>query len=153
MLSWNRYFFNLVEAIALKSKDESSKIGAVIVGPDKEIRATGYNGFPRGVKDTVRERHERPLKYKYTEHAERNAIYNAARHGASVNGCTLYCHWPPCSDCARAIVQAGIKRVYTIYSFKDCPERWHEDMKISKEILKEGKVIIRSIGKGKYEEV
>lgn len=110
-IDWNKYFLNLAANVALKSKDESSKIGVVIVGPGHEIRSTGYNGFPRGMNDDDPAKQARPMKYKYFEHAERNAIYNAARFGAPVEGCTMYCLWPPCSDCARAIIQAGIVKL------------------------------------------
>lgn len=95
------------------SKDTSTKTGAIVIGPDKEIRATGYNGFVRGVDDDKADRYERPIKYDFFEHAERNAIYNACLTGTSLKGCTMYASHPPCVDCARAIIQAGIKRVYT----------------------------------------
>ena len=81
---WDIRFMNLAKMIATWSKDTSTKVGCVIIGPDKEIRSTGYNGFPRGVDDTIAKRKERPAKYKFTEHAERNAIYNASLFGASV---------------------------------------------------------------------
>jgi len=135
VLTWDDYFLLLADAVAARSKDRSSQLGAVVVGPDREIRATGYNGFPRGYDDQADANHARPAKYRLTEHAERNAIYNAARHGASLQGCVLYCEWPPCSDCARAIVQAGIVEVVTRYAGEDCPERWHEDMAVAAEIL------------------
>jgi dCMP deaminase len=83
----------------------------VIAGPAHEIRSTGYNSLPRGIRDDVPERLERPTKYLWMEHAERNAIYNAARCGTPLEGCTLYVEIMPCMDCARAIVQAGIREV------------------------------------------
>ena len=134
-MKWDDYFLNIAKAVSLKSKDESSKIGAIIVGPDHEIRSTGYNGFPRGFDDSDPVKQERPLKYKYFEHAERNAIFNAARYGASTKGCTLYCEWPPCTDCARAIIQAGIVRIRLSKAVSDCPERWQEDMSIAQGML------------------
>lgn len=134
-MEWSEYFLNMCEAVSLKSKDQSSKIGAIIVGPGNEIRSTGYNGFPRGFQDNDPTKQERPIKYKYMEHAERNAIYNAARFGASTEGCTLYCKWPPCSDCARAIVQAGITKLVLAHGIDSIPERWHEDMLIAADIL------------------
>ena len=75
---WNSRFMDLARLVAGWSKDTSTKVGCVIIGPDKEIRSTGYNGFPRGVDDTIPAGHERPAKYDFTEHAERNAIYNAS---------------------------------------------------------------------------
>src|SRR3954465_12147778 len=78
---WDGRFMRMAGEIAGWSKDLSRKVGCVIVGPKNEIRAAGYNGFPRNTNDTRAYRHERPMKYKWTEHAERNAIYNAARVG------------------------------------------------------------------------
>ena len=136
--------------MSLKSKDKSNKIGAVIVGPGREIRSTGYNGFPRGMNDDDSAKQERPLKYKYFEHAERNAIYNAARFGAPVEACTMYCPWPPCPDCARAIIQSGIKKLVVTHPVSECPERWHYDMYIALGILNECGVefdVFRVLGK------
>lgn len=107
-----RKFLGIAHAVAQLSKDRNTKVGAVAIGPAGEIRAMGYNGFPRGFDDDLDERHERPAKYIWTEHAERNLIYNAARVGTPLEGCILvvtplFC----CIDCARAIVQAGFKAV------------------------------------------
>lgn len=110
-MSWDNYFLEGCNWVSSKSKDRSTKVGAIIVGPDHEIRSTGCNGFPRGIDDDVEERHNRPLKYDWTEHAERNAIYNAARMGTPLKGCILYCTHEPCVDCSRAIVQSGITKV------------------------------------------
>ena len=110
-MDWDEYYFNLIEAILQKSKDPHTKVGCLVVGPDHEIRTTGYNSFVRGLDDNVPERHERPEKYKWIEHAERNAFYNAARVGTPLLGCTLYVIWIPCIDCARGVVQCGIKNV------------------------------------------
>jgi dCMP deaminase len=87
-------------------------VGAIILGSQSEPLSWGYNGFPRGADDDKAERHERPLKYTWTEHAERNAIYNAARVGARLLGSSMYVTMAPCVDCARAIIQAGIKKLY-----------------------------------------
>ena len=89
-MRWVEYFQNLAHNVKLKSKDERTQVGAVIVGKDKEIVSTGYNSFPRGIKDDKKKRQERPEKYFWFEHAERNAIYNAARIGVSTKGCTMY---------------------------------------------------------------
>jgi len=110
---WNKRFMELAFLVASWSKDPSTKTGAVVVGPDKEIRATGYNGPVRGVNDDVAERLERPTKYDFFEHAERNALYNACLTGVSLKGCVMYATHAPCVDCARAIIQAGIKTVVT----------------------------------------
>ncbi len=110
---WNKRFMDVADLVATWSKDTSSKIGAVVVGEDKEIRATGYNGIVRGVDDDTPERMERPIKYDFFEHAERNAVYNACLTGTSLKGCTIYVTTMPCPDCARAIIQSGIKCVIT----------------------------------------
>lgn len=94
-------------------KDRSTKIGAIIIGEGEIRLSTGWNGFPRGINDDVEERHARPAKYAWTEHAERNAIYNAARAGISLLGGRLYVtELAPCVDCARAIIQSGIKEIF-----------------------------------------
>lgn len=110
--SWDFKLLSLAELVASWSKDRSTKVGAVIVDSQNRILSTGYNGFPIGVDDEVEERHERPMKYFYTEHAERNAIYAAAKNGVSLEGATMYLLWRyPCADCARAIIQSGIKNI------------------------------------------
>jgi dCMP deaminase len=112
-MNWKEYFRNIAHQVKLKSKDKYTQIGAVIVGDDNEIVSTGYNSFPRGIDDTIDERQERPEKYYWFEHAERNAIYNAARIGAVTKGCVIYLTCgTPCSDCARGIINAGIRKVY-----------------------------------------
>ncbi|HOK47322.1 MAG TPA: dCMP deaminase family protein [Bryobacteraceae bacterium] len=109
--SWDAYYLEICRVVACRSKDPNTQVGCVIVGPHHEIRSTGYNSFPRGIRDNVPERFERPTKYLWIEHAERNAICNAARAGTSTEGCTLYVEIMPCMDCARAIVHAGITEV------------------------------------------
>jgi dCMP deaminase len=108
---WDRYYLEICKVVAARSKDPNTQIGCVIVGPAHEIRSTGYNSFPRGIRDDVPERLERPAKYLWIEHAERNAICNAARAGTATEHCTLYVEIMPCMDCARAVVQAGIGTV------------------------------------------
>ena len=136
---WIDRLLLLCEHISTWSKDNSSKIGAVIVDEDRTVIATGYNGMPRGVNDTVESRHQRPEKYKWYEHAERNAIYNAARVGVATKGCIIVIPWFPCCDCARAIVQSGI--VHLVAFEPDYNHAtWGQDFGISREILAEGGV-------------
>ena len=112
-MRWVQYFRELAHTVKKKSKVENTQIGAVIVGKDKEIVSTGYNSFPRGIRDDVKERQQRPEKYFWFEHAERNAIYNAARIGVSTKGTTMYLSCGvPCADCARGIINAGIVRIF-----------------------------------------
>ena len=138
-MNWTEYFLNIAETIKLKSKDKSTQIGAVIVGNDNEILSTGYNSFPRGMYDNIQERQERPEKYFWFEHAERNAIYNAARIGVSLKNSTIYLtSGIPCVDCARGIVNSGIKIVWCkeICTTKN-NEKWIEHQKISLEMFEE----------------
>lgn len=110
-VDWDCYFISEAYLAAIKSKDPSTQVGAVIVGPDREIRSKGYNGPCRGEDDDNPALYVRPLKYAVCEHAERNAVFNAARIGVSTKGCTIYVTFHPCADCARAIVQSGIAEV------------------------------------------
>jgi dCMP deaminase len=101
---------DLAVEYSLKSTDRSRKVGAIIVDASGRLISYGWNGFPSGVADQEC-RHERPAKYFWTEHAERNAIYLAAKNGVPLKGCTMYVPWFPCMDCARGIVQSGISRL------------------------------------------
>jgi dCMP deaminase len=112
-MNWVNYYRQLANTVKLKSKDKYTQIGAIIVGEDGEIVSTGYNSFPRGLDDDVDSRQERPEKYYWFEHAERNAIYNAARIGVSTKGTTMYLSCGlPCADCARGIINSGIRRIF-----------------------------------------
>lgn len=138
---WDRRFLGLANMFGTWSKDRSAGTGCVIVGPDRLLRASGYNGFVRGIDDEVSERHERPAKYSWTEHAERNAIYNAARLGISLDGCTVYVNWFPCIDCARAIVQSGIIRLVGLQP-DHSDNRWGSEFKFASEMLQESGIEI-----------
>lgn len=136
-MNWTEYFLGIAEQVKLKSKDKYTKIGAIIVGEDNEVLSTGYNSFPRGLTDNVDSRQERPEKYFWFEHAERNAIYNATRVGTPLKNSTIYLtSGLPCMDCARGIVNSGIKKVYCK---EECTtnnkEKWEESQKRSRELL------------------
>ena len=142
---WNYRYMEIAMHISTWSKDPSTKVGCVVVGPDKEIRSQGYNGFPRGVDDTKEYRQIRPTKYAFYEHSERNAVYNACSFGASLKGCTMYVTMPPCADCARAIIQSGIKKVYFMKRPEtdnkvDSPNNWRETVKDSFDMFDEAGV-------------
>lgn len=140
---WHNRFMEVAELVSTWSKDNSTKTGAIVVGPDREIRATGYNGFVRGVDDNKPERLERPTKYDFFEHAERNAIYNACLTGTSLKGCVMYATHAPCTDCARAIIQSGIKIVVTheIIIDKNTPNNtWRDKLIFSREMFEEAGV-------------
>ena len=138
---WDARFMDLALLVAGWSEDRSRQTACVLVGPGHEVLAVGYNGFPRGVQD-LDGRHERPLKYKWIEHAERNAVYNAARIGVPLVGATAYLPWFPCCDCARALVQAGVRELVAVEpDWND--ERWAEDFRIVPQLLEEGRVNLR----------
>lgn len=108
--SWDEFFMRHVYLVGSKSKDQSTQIGAILVR-DGTLISEGYNGICRKVKDEVVERNERPEKYHWFEHGERNSIYNAARNGIKTLDATMYTNYPPCTDCARSVIQAGIKEI------------------------------------------
>lgn len=143
---WAERFLELTDHVASWSEDRDFQVGAVIVGQAHEIRATGYNGLPRGVSASDDSRLDRPSgeKFFWVEHAERNAIYNAARIGTAIEACTIYVNRFPCADCARAIVQSGIARVV-------CPPRPVNDgaldhsFAVSEVILREAGVTLTTM--------
>jgi dCMP deaminase len=140
---WDRRYLELSRVVSTWSKDPSKKIGALIVGDKGQIISQGYNGFPRGIEDSQERYNDRPTKYKYVVHAEANAIYNAIHNGASVQGCTIYVTGlPVCHDCAKAIIQTGIKTVVM-----DClPEgNWKESGELSLEMFEEAGILVKHI--------
>jgi dCMP deaminase len=139
-IHWHEYFLGMAEYVSTKSKD-TTKMGCVIVGPNHEIRTTGYNGFCRGIDDSVELRHDRPEKYYWAEHAERNAIYNAARNGIPLEGTTAYisANVPPCADCTRALIQSGIVQIITRPMTNDNP-KWQDSFKRSREMIAEARI-------------
>jgi dCMP deaminase len=140
-MSWDARWLSQAEHSASWSKDRSRHVGAVIVRGDIDI-SKGWNGFPRKINDEVDERHERPLKYLWTEHAERNAIYNAAKHGFATDGCRIYQTLYPCAHCARAIIQSGIIEVITTEPDWNDPT-YAEEFKVTKQMLAEASVSVR----------
>jgi dCMP deaminase len=144
MGNWDNKFIELSNLVASWSKDTNTKVGAVIVDEDNIVLSMGYNGFPRGCDDSIECRYEKPHKYLYTEHAERNALYHAARHGVSLKGCSIYVTMFCCSDCARGIIQSGIKRVVAPTPDVD-HEKWGEHFKAAIRMLEEAKVEISLI--------
>ncbi len=135
-MTWDTRWLELAALVSTWSKDRSTKVGAVIVDDRNVLVSIGWNGFPRGLDDDVDDRHERPAKYKWTEHAERNAIYNAAANGFALRGCTMYLPWYPCADCGRAIVQSGIARL--VCNEPDwADDRWAADFAVVREMFAE----------------
>jgi len=112
-MSWTKRWLDACRMHASWSKDPRRGVGAVIVN-DRQVQvAGGWNGLPRGVDD-LPDRYHPEMKDKWCEHAERNAIYNAAAEGHATRDCTIYSDYFPCSDCARGIIQSGITRIVTI---------------------------------------
>lgn len=116
--SWDELFMRHAYLIASKSKDGRTKIGAILVR-DKHVISEGYNGFPMGVDDCKCERHERPEKYFWFEHAERNSIFVCARFGIATKGAVMFTQGIPCADCTRATIQAGISEVVVHKQWQD----------------------------------
>lgn len=143
-ISWDDYFMTMVYLVAMRSKDESTHIGAVIVGPNNEIRATGYNSFPRGIDDTVPERQERPEKYFWFAHGEINAVVQAAMVGIPIGGCKIYTNCMPCTGCAKYLINAGIKEVIVDEAWDaNNAEKWIDEARRSREMFNESKVKVR----------
>ena len=153
-LRWDKHFLQLALDHARMSKDPSTKVGAVIVGPDLEIRSVGFNGFPRGIEDTTRRLANREEKLKLMVHGEMNAVLAAARVGIPLKGCVMYVAatnalgevWGgnPCTRCSVEIIQAGIVRIIS-WPFKTVPSHWQEDLMFARNILLEAGVDITEI--------
>lgn len=132
-LDWNAYFMTVAKASSLRSKDPNTQVGAIVVNELKQIVATGYNGFPRGISDDDfpwdREaEHMSDTKYAYVAHAELNAIVAARR---DLTNCDLYVTLFPCNECAKIVIQSGIKNVYFLENKYDDSEM----IKASKRLL------------------
>jgi dCMP deaminase len=122
MTDWHKRFLDLCEHIATWSKDPSTNLGSVIVDDKKRIVSVGYNGFPRGVDDRDDRYNDRPTKYLFVAHAERNALDNAPM---MVDNCTLYVTLLPCNECAKSIIQKGITTVVTYRPTREDVFNWN----------------------------
>ena len=114
-MNWNEYFINLAKNIALKSKDPSSKVGCIIVDKNNRVISQGYNGFVSKCDESLMS-FDRPIKYNLVIHAEMNALANAGR---KISGCTAYLNYSPCENCAKTLLQFGIKRFVIRGEVKD----------------------------------
>ncbi len=124
-LSWDDYFMGVALLAAQRSKDPNTQVGACIVDSEKRILSTGYNGFPLGCSDDEfpwgRDKNSGETKYPFVVHAELNAILNS--QGKNLTGAKLYVALFPCNECAKAIIQSGIKEVvYLSDKYRDTPE-------------------------------
>jgi len=125
--------------ISAQSKDPSSKVGVVIADDAGNVLSEDYNHFPPGIDDNMEirpERWERPLKYDYIGHGERNAIFEAAKKGVALDGSRIVLNWYPCINCAQAIISTGIKELVAVTpDFEH--ERWGKDFQFVDALLKE----------------
>ena len=141
-ISWDSYFMGLAHLSALRSKDPSTQVGAAIVNVKNKIVGIGYNGFPSGLNDDEYPWHREgsfvDTKYAYVVHAELNAILNAT---SSLEGCSIYVSLFPCNECAKAIVQAGIKTVV----YEDDKYADTDAVIVSKRILSGAGVSLRQL--------
>ena len=133
VLTWDEYFMGLAHLSAIRSKDPSTQVGAVIVSKDHRVVGLGYNGFPNGCSDDEfpwdREGEFAQTKYPFVVHAELNAILNS---NSDLRGCSIYVSLFPCNECAKAIIQSGISRiVYESDKYADT-----DGTKASKRMLK-----------------
>jgi dCMP deaminase len=135
MADWHNRFLDLADHIGQWSKDPSTKVGAVIVRPDRTIISVGYNGFPRNVGDDLHRYEKKEIKYQMVVHAEINAILTA---GQSLQHCTLYVSpLHPCPQCAAAIIQSGIWRVVSRQSNR---EDWKERFEVTCQMFNEARI-------------
>ena len=134
---WDDRFIGLARHIATWSRDPSTKVGCVIVSPDHNGRALGYNGFPRGIADNER-LSDRSVKQLLVVHAEANAISAAARAGTPLHGCTAYVTAPPCSQCAALLIQVGIVRI--VYAAVEMRPEWAKSLEAAKSMCEEAGV-------------
>ena len=122
---WDKRFLRIAEEVRLWSKDPGTKVGCVLVS-ERRILSTGYNGFPQTISDDLDRYIDRDFKLSITVRAEKNAILNAAKNGTKVQGSTLYVTFPPCSQCASAIIQAGVAQI-VCPDPASAPERWRSN--------------------------
>lgn len=142
---WDLRFMEMAREVSQWSKDPSKQIGCVAVGDNHQVLSTGYNGFPRGISDDEERYEDREVKYKYVVHAEKNCIYNACLNGISLAGAKLYAYGLPiCSECAKGIIQVGIKEVIIDEGSFIIP-KWNESFEFTKHLFEEADVIIKYV--------
>lgn len=143
---WNERYMAMAKEVAQWSKDPNTKVGAVAVGDKGQILSQGYNGFPRGILDTSDRLNDRETKYKYVVHAEMNVIYNATYSGVSLDGAKLYVYGlPVCSECAKGIIQVGIKEVYVAQDCIDLRPHWFESFQQTLDMFSEAGISVFAV--------
>lgn len=152
---WDQYWLEDALHVARKSKDPSTRVGAVIVSHDNVKVSEGYNGFPRGIADTPERLNDRDMKLKLVVHGEVNAVLNAVRVGISLRYTTLYCVaydavtgsvWggAPCTRCTVECIQAGIIE-FVSPPIRTAPSRWHGDCQFAAGLLSEAGLLYREV--------
>jgi dCMP deaminase len=149
---WDRHFLELALTHARMSKDPNTRVGAIIVGPDREVRSAGFNGFPRGIADDHRLL-KREVKLGLIVHAEMNAVLAAARIGTAIKGCSMYLAatddtgdiWggPPCTRCVVELLQTGISEIISFPT--KARSKWLDDLEIARSLLEEAGVSHREL--------
>lgn len=136
---WATRMLDLAKEVSSWSKDPSTKVGAVITTKDGSPVSWGFNGMPMGIDDTISDRHERPTKYKWYCHAERNAMDLAPR---PLDGCVMFVTYSPCSSCAQSIIQRKISTVVVDANYLNDPMvlRWQDDMRVAADMMQEAGV-------------
>lgn len=135
---WNIRFMQQAQLVSTWSKDPSTRVGCIIVSPNRVVLSEGYNGFPHGIADTYERLHDRDLKYPRVVHAEANAVINAGRNGAKIDNGILFVTAPPCPNCAKMIVQAGIREILYIDLDKNKKiPGWRDELNISFDMFNE----------------
>ena len=138
MKKWDLRFLKLTKHISGWSKDPSTKVGCVIVDENNRLISTGYNGFPKGIIDSVERYNDRDIKYPMVVHSESNAIIFAQK---DLTNCTIYTYpMPPCASCSGLIIQSGIKRIVALRATKDQESRWGKDFDLSNQMYKEANI-------------
>jgi dCMP deaminase len=135
---WNQRYMAMAKEVASWSKDPNTQVGAVAVGSKGQILSQGFNGFPRGILDTPERLNEREVKYQFVVHAEMNVIYNATYSGVSLDGAKLFVYGlPVCNECAKGIIQVGIKEVYVAQECIDLRPHWLESYRKTLDMFNE----------------
>ena len=140
---WYKRYLRLAAEVATWSKDPNTQVGAVVVGSKGQILSQGYNGFPRGISDSNKRLNDRDIKLSFIVHAEMNAIYNATYSGVSLDGATIFIHGlPACSECAKGIIQVGIKRVIVSKQCIENKPHWNDSWNKSKAMFAEAGIAV-----------
>jgi len=150
---WEQLYVTMCYLVGMRSRDPHTHVGSVVVDSDNVLVSTGYNSLPRMIEiDEEGKRISRDggEKYYWMEHAERNAVYNAARRGTILKGCKIYVPWAPCADCARGIIQCGLSEVIIHKNGQDFYDlhtdgKWIEQHKRTYEMFEEAGVKVRFV--------